>query len=88
MKFKPILSVVFLLGVAVLSPAIVSNIATAAKPVNPPGCPDGWVPAPNPQLGCIPNTIKPKPRPGVRKVTNPSRSQNQAPTRNSPKVSN
>jgi hypothetical protein len=38
----------------------ISSVAFASTPGNPPGCPDGWIPAPNPQLGCIPNRIKPR----------------------------
>ncbi|MBW4622190.1 MAG: hypothetical protein KME17_22905 [Cyanosarcina radialis HA8281-LM2] len=38
----------------------ISSVTLASQPVDPLGCPDGWVPAPNPQLGCIPNRIKPK----------------------------
>ena len=37
------------------------SIASAAFAATPPStklCPEGWVPAPNPQLGCIPNQIK------------------------------
>ena len=42
------------------------SIASAAFAATPPSnklCPEGWVPAPNPQLGCIPNRVK---APGVR----------------------
>ena len=37
------------------------SIASAAFAATPPStqlCPEGWVPAPNPQLGCNPNQIK------------------------------
>ncbi|MEO0841803.1 MAG: hypothetical protein AAFX46_19340 [Cyanobacteria bacterium J06636_27] len=37
------------------------SIASAAFAATPPSnklCPEGWVPAPNPQLGCIPNQMK------------------------------
>ncbi|KST67417.1 hypothetical protein [Mastigocoleus testarum] len=57
------------------------SVASAAFAATPPGqpCPDGWVratPPLNPQLGCVPNTIKPKKpiRPN-RKIKNPNSSQ-------------
>lgn len=35
------------------------SIASAAFAETPPNlCPEGWVPAPNPQLGCVPNKVK------------------------------
>ncbi len=40
----------------------IASAAFAATPPQKPGCPDGWIPAPNPQLGCIPNRVK---APGV-----------------------
>ena len=43
------------------------SIASAAFAATPPSnriCPEGWVPAPNPQLGCVPNRVK---APGIRK---------------------
>ncbi|MCJ8279038.1 MAG: hypothetical protein MJK14_03605 [Rivularia sp. ALOHA_DT_140] len=42
----------------------IASTAFAATPPQKPGCPEGWVPAPNPQLGCIPNKVK---APGLRK---------------------
>ncbi len=36
----------------------IASASFAATPPSKPGCSDGWVPAPNPQLGCIPNRIK------------------------------
>jgi hypothetical protein len=36
----------------------ISSVAFASPPDPPPGCPDGWVPAPNPKIGCIPNKIR------------------------------
>jgi hypothetical protein len=52
------------LSIAVAVPTLatisISSVALASPPVDPPGCPAGWVPAPNPQLGCIPNRIKPQ----------------------------
>ncbi|MEA5572499.1 hypothetical protein [Calothrix sp. UHCC 0171] len=53
----------------------ISSVAFASTPVNPPGCPDGWVPATpplNPQLGCIPNRIKPRPLNGNFQNPNPN----------------
>lgn len=41
----------------------IATAAFAATPPQEPGCPEGWVPAPNPQLGCVPNKVK---APGVR----------------------
>ena len=51
----------------------IASTAFAATPPQKPGCPEGWVPAPNPQLGCIPNKVK---APGLRtpiKKTTPSK---------------
>ncbi len=39
----------------------VSNSATLAIPPDDPGCPEGFVQAPNPELGCIANTIASEP---------------------------
>ncbi len=53
----------------------ISSVAFASTPVNPPGCPDGWIPATpplNPQLGCIPNRIKPRPLNGNIQNQNPN----------------
>lgn len=53
----------------------ISNPVFAAPPSPPPGCPEGWVPAPNPQLGCVPNRVQVKPnRPFKRRVTNSTQS--------------
>jgi hypothetical protein len=77
MKFRPFLSAALLLSVVISSVLInalatlsISSVAFASTPGTPPGCPDGWVPAPNPQLGCIPNRIKP--RQSNRNIKNPA----------------
>ena len=43
----------------------IATTAFAATPPVKPGCPKGSVPAPNPKLGCISNTIKPKQPPQI-----------------------
>ncbi len=73
MQMKSVVSMALLLGIVALPP--ISSQAFASTPPTPPGCPDGWVPAPNPQLGCIPNRLQIKPiRPLNRKVKNPTQS--------------
>ncbi|MEM7712900.1 MAG: hypothetical protein AAF349_04885 [Cyanobacteria bacterium P01_A01_bin.68] len=36
----------------------IASAAFAAKPPSTSICPEGWVLAPNPQLGCVPNKVK------------------------------
>jgi hypothetical protein len=52
-----------LIVVNALAGLSIASAAFAATPPQKPVCPEGWVPAPNPQLGCIPNKVK---APGVR----------------------
>ncbi|MFH7030973.1 MAG: hypothetical protein ACHBN1_37915 [Heteroscytonema crispum UTEX LB 1556] len=50
-----------------------SSAAFASPPGTQPGCPDGWVPAPNPQLGCIPNKMTAEQPPQLnRRINNPT----------------
>ncbi|MGF1673645.1 MAG: hypothetical protein ACFCUV_08165 [Rivularia sp. (in: cyanobacteria)] len=65
-----------LIVINVLAGLSIASAAFAATPRPQPGCPDGWVPAPNPQLGCIPNTITPKQPPQLNdKIKNPPTSE-------------
>ena len=50
----------------------IASAAFAATPPQKPGCPDGWVPAPNPQLGCVPNKVKAPGRTRPIKIKPPS----------------
>ncbi len=61
-----------LIVVNALAGLSIASAAFAAKPPSTSICPEGWVLAPNPQLGCVPNRVK---APGIRqpiKKTTPS----------------
>ena len=57
-----------------LGPLMAMTVPFAAIAATPPqgDCPDGWIPRPpelNPALGpCMPNTLAPKPQPGIRPI--------------------
>lgn len=52
-----------LIVVNALAGLSIASATFAATPSSTSICPEGWVPAPNPQVGCIPNRVK---APGVR----------------------
>ena len=65
LKQKLSVSLIVINALAGLS---IASAAFAAKPPSTSICPEGWVLAPNPQLGCVPNQIKnPEVRQPIRK---------------------